>query len=221
MTISGSLKYTSFAEQRHLTDTQIRLEDNTNVQRQLNETARYAELDLRAKQIDQRLEVTICFFPRGRCVMLQSLADTNQIRDWRTSSQSVECFLAWQCWTVLIRKSVTNKPYSDHFLITWTAGSNFIWSVSFFMSKIRNKVDCQHPPPQSKHTKTCLLWSLFMSRLWQIFVSEKEKKSRVAYIGYTTVLLPPGNVHNYCNNLRRPRTWKRAGPFYEAFWRRV
>ncbi|KAK7489125.1 hypothetical protein BaRGS_00019639 [Batillaria attramentaria] len=43
-------------EQRHLTDTQIRLEDNTNVQRQLNETARYAELDLRAKQIDQRLE---------------------------------------------------------------------------------------------------------------------------------------------------------------------
>lgn len=43
-------------EQRHLTDTQIRLEDNTSVQRQLNETARYAEMDLRAKHIDQRLE---------------------------------------------------------------------------------------------------------------------------------------------------------------------
>ncbi|XP_076458862.1 uncharacterized protein LOC143292457 isoform X1 [Babylonia areolata] len=43
-------------EQRHLTDTQIRLEDNTNVQRQLNETARHADMDLKAKQIDQRLE---------------------------------------------------------------------------------------------------------------------------------------------------------------------
>ncbi|KAK7111931.1 trichohyalin-like isoform X2 [Littorina saxatilis] len=43
-------------EQRHLTDTQIRLEDNTNVQRQLNETARYADMDLKAKQIDQRLK---------------------------------------------------------------------------------------------------------------------------------------------------------------------
>ena len=55
----------SFAEQRHLTDTQIRLEDNTNVQRQLNETARYAEMDLRAKKIDQRLEVTVELLYRG------------------------------------------------------------------------------------------------------------------------------------------------------------
>ncbi|KAL8564067.1 hypothetical protein ACOMHN_034544 [Nucella lapillus] len=43
-------------EQRHLTDTQIRLDDNTSVQRQLNETARHADMDLKAKQIDQRLE---------------------------------------------------------------------------------------------------------------------------------------------------------------------
>ncbi|XP_076454230.1 uncharacterized protein LOC143289165 [Babylonia areolata] len=43
-------------EQRRLTDTQIRLEDNTSTQRQLNETARHADMDLRAKQLEQRLE---------------------------------------------------------------------------------------------------------------------------------------------------------------------
>ncbi|KAL3877890.1 hypothetical protein ACJMK2_035534, partial [Sinanodonta woodiana] len=44
-------------EQRHLTDTQMRLADNSNVQRQLNEAAFHAEMDLKARQIDQKVEV--------------------------------------------------------------------------------------------------------------------------------------------------------------------
>ncbi|XP_041363124.1 golgin subfamily A member 6-like protein 6 [Gigantopelta aegis] len=43
-------------EQRHLTDTQIRLEDNTTTQRSLNNAALCAGMDLKAKRIDQRLE---------------------------------------------------------------------------------------------------------------------------------------------------------------------
>ncbi|KAK3592660.1 hypothetical protein CHS0354_015960 [Potamilus streckersoni] len=43
-------------EQRHLTDTQMRLADNSNVQRQLNEAAFHAEMDLKARQIDQKVE---------------------------------------------------------------------------------------------------------------------------------------------------------------------
>ncbi|KAL8619183.1 hypothetical protein ACOMHN_049965 [Nucella lapillus] len=43
-------------EQRHLTGTQIRLEDNTTIQRQLNQTARHAEMDLKARQLQQRLQ---------------------------------------------------------------------------------------------------------------------------------------------------------------------
>ncbi|RUS79894.1 hypothetical protein EGW08_012332 [Elysia chlorotica] len=43
-------------EQRHLTDTQIRLEDNTTTQRQLNNSAYNAGMDLKAKQIDQKIQ---------------------------------------------------------------------------------------------------------------------------------------------------------------------
>ncbi|XP_005091012.1 trichohyalin [Aplysia californica] len=43
-------------EQRHLTDTQIRLEDNTTTQRQLNDSAFHAGMDLKARQIDQKVE---------------------------------------------------------------------------------------------------------------------------------------------------------------------
>ncbi|XP_052069048.1 trichohyalin-like [Mytilus californianus] len=43
-------------ETRHLTDTQFRLTDNSNTQRQLNEAALHAEMDLKAKQIQQKLE---------------------------------------------------------------------------------------------------------------------------------------------------------------------
>ncbi|XP_033742721.1 trichohyalin-like isoform X2 [Pecten maximus] len=43
-------------EQRHLTDTQFRLDDNSNIQRQLNEAAFHANLDMKARQIDQKLE---------------------------------------------------------------------------------------------------------------------------------------------------------------------
>ncbi|GFN96332.1 myosin-11-like [Plakobranchus ocellatus] len=43
-------------EQRHLTDTQIRLEDNTTTQRHLNNSAYNAGMDLKAKQIDQRIQ---------------------------------------------------------------------------------------------------------------------------------------------------------------------
>ncbi|XP_061168161.1 trichohyalin-like isoform X2 [Saccostrea echinata] len=43
-------------EQRHLTDTQFRLVDNSNIQKQLNEAAEYAEMDLKAKQIDKNVE---------------------------------------------------------------------------------------------------------------------------------------------------------------------
>lgn len=46
-----------FTENRHLTDTQFRLSDNSNTQRQLNEAAFHAEMDLKAKQIEQKLEV--------------------------------------------------------------------------------------------------------------------------------------------------------------------
>jgi len=49
-----------FSEQRHLTDTQFRLDDNSNTQRQLNEAAFHANLDLKAKQIQQNVEV--CFY---------------------------------------------------------------------------------------------------------------------------------------------------------------
>lgn len=45
-------------EQRHLADTQMRLEDNSNVQRQLNEAASHAEMDLRSKQMQQNIEVS-------------------------------------------------------------------------------------------------------------------------------------------------------------------
>ena len=44
-------------EQRHLTDTQMRLADNSNVQRQLNESAFHAEMDLKSKQMQQDLQV--------------------------------------------------------------------------------------------------------------------------------------------------------------------
>lgn len=44
-------------EGRKLQDTQINLEDNSAVQRQLNQAALHAELDLKAKQIDQKLLV--------------------------------------------------------------------------------------------------------------------------------------------------------------------
>lgn len=43
-------------EQRHLTDTQFRLVDNSSIQKQLNEAAEYAEMDLKAKQIDKNVE---------------------------------------------------------------------------------------------------------------------------------------------------------------------
>lgn len=46
-------------EQRHLTDTQFRLVDNSNIQKQLNEAAEYAEMDLKAKQIDKNVEVCV------------------------------------------------------------------------------------------------------------------------------------------------------------------
>lgn len=47
------------AEQRHLTDTQFRLVDNSSIQKQLNEAAEYAEMDLKAKQIDKNVEVCV------------------------------------------------------------------------------------------------------------------------------------------------------------------
>ncbi|XP_064594528.1 calponin homology domain-containing protein DDB_G0272472-like [Liolophura sinensis] len=43
-------------EHRRLTDTQMRLTDNVNTQRQLNDAARFADMDLRAKKIEQRLQ---------------------------------------------------------------------------------------------------------------------------------------------------------------------
>lgn len=46
-------------EQRHLTDTQFRLVDNSSIQKQLNEAAEYAEMDLKAKQIDKNVEVCV------------------------------------------------------------------------------------------------------------------------------------------------------------------
>ncbi|XP_060559661.1 trichohyalin-like isoform X3 [Ruditapes philippinarum] len=43
-------------EQRHLADTKMRLEDNSTVQRQLNEAASYAEMDLTNKKMQQNIE---------------------------------------------------------------------------------------------------------------------------------------------------------------------
>jgi hypothetical protein len=51
-----------FSEQRHLTDTQFRLVDNSNIQKQLNEAAEYAEMDLKAKQIDKNVDVSSSMF---------------------------------------------------------------------------------------------------------------------------------------------------------------
>lgn len=48
-----------WTEQRHLTDTQFRLVDNSSIQKQLNEAAEYAEMDLKAKQIDKNVEVCV------------------------------------------------------------------------------------------------------------------------------------------------------------------
>lgn len=59
---TSSFKYVIFlflTEQRHLTDTQFRLVDNSNIQKQLNEAAEYAEMDLKAKQIDKNVEVCV------------------------------------------------------------------------------------------------------------------------------------------------------------------
>lgn len=50
-------------EQRHLTDTQFRLVDNSSIQKQLNEAAEYAEMDLKAKQIDKNVEMVWIFRP--------------------------------------------------------------------------------------------------------------------------------------------------------------
>ena len=47
-----------FLEQRHLTDTQMRLGDNSEVQRNLNEAAFHAETDLKSKQMKQNIEVS-------------------------------------------------------------------------------------------------------------------------------------------------------------------
>ncbi|KAL5018192.1 hypothetical protein ScPMuIL_003914 [Solemya velum] len=44
-------------EQRHLADTQIRLEDNTSTQRQLNKAAVHAELDKKVKEIEHKVEI--------------------------------------------------------------------------------------------------------------------------------------------------------------------
>ena len=46
-------------EQRHLADTKMKLDDNSTVQRQLNEAASYAEMDLRNKQMQQNIEVNL------------------------------------------------------------------------------------------------------------------------------------------------------------------
>ncbi|KAH9495436.1 hypothetical protein Btru_015105 [Bulinus truncatus] len=43
-------------EQRHLTDTQIHLNHNSNAQRKLNQSAVFASLDLKAKNIEQKVE---------------------------------------------------------------------------------------------------------------------------------------------------------------------
>ncbi|CAL1541051.1 unnamed protein product [Lymnaea stagnalis] len=43
-------------EQRHLTDTQIQLDHNTQSQRKLNNSAGFANLDLKSKQMDQKVE---------------------------------------------------------------------------------------------------------------------------------------------------------------------
>ncbi|KAL4239220.1 hypothetical protein ACF0H5_000037 [Mactra antiquata] len=43
-------------EQRHLADTQMRLDDNSNVQHELNEAAFHAEMDLKSKQMQQNIE---------------------------------------------------------------------------------------------------------------------------------------------------------------------
>lgn len=51
--------YFFLTEQRHLTDTQFRLVDNSSIQKQLNEAAEYAEMDLKAKQIDKNVEVCV------------------------------------------------------------------------------------------------------------------------------------------------------------------
>lgn len=51
--------YIFLTEQRHLTDTQFRLVDNSSIQKQLNEAAEYAEMDLKAKQIDKNVEVCV------------------------------------------------------------------------------------------------------------------------------------------------------------------
>ena len=48
------------AESRTKYDTEQRLKTNQAEQRQLNEAAMYAELDLKQKKIDQRIQVCAC-----------------------------------------------------------------------------------------------------------------------------------------------------------------
>ena len=49
------------SEQRHLADTQMRLDDNSNVQKQLNEAAFHAEMDLKTKMMQNNIEVSDMF----------------------------------------------------------------------------------------------------------------------------------------------------------------
>lgn len=43
-------------EQRHLTDTRMRLDDNSNTQRELNQEAFHTDMDLKSKQMQQNIE---------------------------------------------------------------------------------------------------------------------------------------------------------------------
>ncbi len=55
----SNLKYNLFLEGRHLQDTENRLRNNISEQKQLNEAALHAELDLKSRQVDQKMQVCL------------------------------------------------------------------------------------------------------------------------------------------------------------------
>jgi len=56
-------------DQRHLKSTLIRLDDNSAVQRELNEAAFHAEMDLRSKQMQQNIEVSRSGMAKYDCAL--------------------------------------------------------------------------------------------------------------------------------------------------------
>ncbi|XP_052790622.1 E3 ubiquitin-protein ligase BRE1A-like isoform X3 [Mya arenaria] len=87
-------------DQRHLKSTLIRLDDNSNVQRDLNEAAFHAEMDLRSKQMQQNIEV----HTSRRALLMKKTMKQKKVTD--EAKQKV--------WEERFRKRASEKARLEH-----------------------------------------------------------------------------------------------------------